>query len=75
MASANTQQLPKMPCHKIKSGGQPCMKCQNVGWSSECSYVNRDRKIKIHERSIDNVVATKNEDIGRWMHERVKGCR
>ena len=37
--------------HKIKcSGEQPCTKCQNAGCADECTYVNRDRQIKVHER-------------------------
>ncbi|KAJ5698108.1 hypothetical protein N7462_000113 [Penicillium macrosclerotiorum] len=44
--------------HKIKcSGGQPCTKCRTAGCATECTYVNRDRQIKVHESYIDQLAA------------------
>ncbi|KAJ5975047.1 hypothetical protein N7481_008754 [Penicillium waksmanii] len=44
--------------HKIKcSGEQPCTKCRNSGRAAECTYVNRDRQIKVHESYLDQLAA------------------
>ncbi|KAJ5757200.1 uncharacterized protein N7511_007382 [Penicillium nucicola] len=44
--------------HKIKcSGGQPCTKCRQAGCPTDCSYVNRDRQIKVHESYIEELAA------------------
>ncbi|KZF24914.1 putative C6 transcription factor [Xylona heveae TC161] len=44
--------------HKIKcSGDQPCAKCQQTGFADQCRYANRDRKLKVNESYIDQLVS------------------
>ncbi|KAJ5707891.1 hypothetical protein N7488_007692 [Penicillium malachiteum] len=47
--------------HKIKcSGGQPCAKCRQAGCPADCTYVSRDRQIKVHESYLEQL-ALENE--------------
>ncbi|KAJ6015879.1 hypothetical protein N7540_010470 [Penicillium herquei] len=47
--------------HKIKcSGGQPCAKCRQAGCPADCTYVSRDRQVKVHESYLEQL-ALENE--------------
>lgn len=44
--------------HKIKcSGGQPCARCRHLDCEDECRYATRDRKLKVNESYIDDLVS------------------
>ncbi|PYH49251.1 transcription factor domain-containing protein [Aspergillus saccharolyticus JOP 1030-1] len=44
--------------HKIKcSGGQPCLKCRQVGCADECQYTPRDRQVKVSESFLQRLLA------------------
>ncbi|RAL13745.1 transcription factor domain-containing protein [Aspergillus homomorphus CBS 101889] len=44
--------------HKIKcSGGQPCLKCRQVGCANECQYTPRDRQVKVSESFLQRLLA------------------
>ncbi|OJJ47978.1 hypothetical protein ASPZODRAFT_151389 [Penicilliopsis zonata CBS 506.65] len=44
--------------HKIKcSGEQPCSKCRQVGCADECQYAARDRKLRVSEAYLQNLLA------------------
>ncbi|RAK73606.1 transcription factor domain-containing protein [Aspergillus fijiensis CBS 313.89] len=44
--------------HKIKcSGGQPCLKCRQVGCADECEYTPRDRQVKVSESFLQRLLA------------------
>ncbi|PYH76339.1 hypothetical protein BO82DRAFT_387384 [Aspergillus uvarum CBS 121591] len=57
-------------CHskKIKcSGGQPCQNCVHAEQGSDCSYPERNRKIKVSQRFIDELF----EEIDTLKRQRV----
>ncbi|XHG03426.1 hypothetical protein AWENTII_006733 [Aspergillus wentii] len=44
--------------HKVKcSGERPCAKCRLAGCENECLYAVRDRKIKVNESYLDQLLA------------------
>ncbi|OOF99212.1 hypothetical protein ASPCADRAFT_163270 [Aspergillus carbonarius ITEM 5010] len=44
--------------HKVKcSGGQPCSRCRRAGCGDECQYALRDRKLKVQESYIDELLS------------------
>ncbi|KAJ5531970.1 hypothetical protein N7494_008522 [Penicillium frequentans] len=44
--------------HKIKcSGGEPCVKCRQAGCPAACTYINRDRQVKVHESYLEQLTA------------------
>ncbi|CAK40555.1 uncharacterized protein An11g00810 [Aspergillus niger] len=43
--------------HKVKcSGGQPCSRCRRAGCDDECQYTLRDRKLKVQESYLDELL-------------------
>ncbi|PYH65708.1 transcription factor [Aspergillus vadensis CBS 113365] len=43
--------------HKVKcSGGQPCSRCRRAGCDDECKYTLRDRKLKVQESYLDELL-------------------
>ncbi|KAL5364907.1 fungal-specific transcription factor [Aspergillus floccosus] len=43
--------------HKVKcSGEQPCARCRQAGCADECQYTLRDRKLKVNESYIDQLL-------------------
>ncbi|PWY68452.1 fungal-specific transcription factor [Aspergillus heteromorphus CBS 117.55] len=43
--------------HKVKcSGGQPCSRCWQAGCGDECQYALRDRKLKVQESYLDELI-------------------
>ncbi|GLA13099.1 hypothetical protein AnigIFM62618_009621 [Aspergillus niger] len=43
--------------HKVKcSGGQPCSRCRRAGCEDECQYTLRDRKLKVQESYLDELL-------------------
>ncbi|KAE8377033.1 fungal-specific transcription factor [Aspergillus bertholletiae] len=44
--------------HKVKcSGEQPCTRCRQAGCGDECQYTLRDRKLKVNESYIDQLLS------------------
>ncbi|KAE8409884.1 fungal-specific transcription factor domain-containing protein [Aspergillus pseudonomiae] len=44
--------------HKVKcSGEQPCARCSQAGCGDECQYTLRDRKLKVNESYIDQLLS------------------
>ncbi|KAE8152897.1 fungal-specific transcription factor domain-containing protein [Aspergillus avenaceus] len=44
--------------HKVKcSGEQPCARCRQSGCGDECQYTLRDRKLKVNESYIDELLS------------------
>ncbi|RAQ42066.1 fungal specific transcription factor [Aspergillus flavus] len=44
--------------HKVKcSGEQPCARCSQAGCGDECQYTVRDRKLKVNESYIDQLLS------------------
>ncbi|PYI11498.1 fungal-specific transcription factor [Aspergillus sclerotiicarbonarius CBS 121057] len=44
--------------HKVKcSGEQPCSRCRRAGCGDECKYALRDRKLKIQESYLDELLS------------------
>ncbi|PYH49707.1 uncharacterized protein BP01DRAFT_396353 [Aspergillus saccharolyticus JOP 1030-1] len=39
------------------SGGQPCSRCQQAGRGDSCQYAVRDRKLKVQESYIDEILS------------------
>ncbi|RAK81345.1 Zn(II)2Cys6 transcription factor [Aspergillus fijiensis CBS 313.89] len=51
-------------CHaqKVKcSGGRPCSRCHMAGCEHECSYVVRDRKVRIDESYLEQLIRDSEE--------------
>ncbi|KAB8238059.1 Zn(II)2Cys6 transcription factor [Aspergillus alliaceus] len=44
--------------HKVKcSGDQPCTRCRQAGCGDECQYTLRDRKLKVNESYINQILS------------------
>ncbi|RAH43898.1 Zn(II)2Cys6 transcription factor [Aspergillus brunneoviolaceus CBS 621.78] len=47
-------------CHSLKvkcSGEQPCSRCRQAGCGGSCQYAVRDRKLKVQESYIDEILS------------------
>ncbi|EYE90691.1 Zn(II)2Cys6 transcription factor [Aspergillus ruber CBS 135680] len=56
--------------HKVKcSGDQPCARCRHVGRGEECQYSLRDRKLKINESYLDQILA-ENDQLRTQLYSR-----
>ncbi|PLB47539.1 fungal-specific transcription factor [Aspergillus steynii IBT 23096] len=48
--------------HKVKcSGEQPCARCRQAGCDDECQYTLRDRKLKVNESYLDQILSENNQ--------------
>ncbi|KAE8418142.1 fungal-specific transcription factor domain-containing protein [Aspergillus pseudocaelatus] len=51
-------------CHsqKIKcSGEKPCLRCRRAGYAAQCGYANRDRKIRVDESYLEQLIQDSQE--------------